>query len=69
MDERKELVEEIMMIVNEGAPMTYSASTLAVLATQESVKNLDGWEFPSGEEGSGTPGATTMWAFVWNTDQ
>jgi peptide/nickel transport system substrate-binding protein len=68
-DERKELVEEIMMIVNENAPMTYSASTLAVLATQESVKNLDGWEFPSGEEGSGTPGATTMWAFVWNTDQ
>lgn len=68
-DERKQLVEDIMLIVNENAPMTYSASTLAVLATQESVKNLDGWAFPSGAEGSGTPGATTMWAFVWNTQQ
>jgi len=67
-EERKAIVEEISMTVNENFPMTYHGSTLAVLGTQEAVKNLDGWTFPDGAEGNGISGATTMWAFVWTTE-
>ena len=67
-EERKAIVEEISMTINENFPMTYHGSTLAVLGTQEAVKNLDGWTFPEGAEGSGISGATTMWGFVWTTE-
>jgi peptide/nickel transport system substrate-binding protein len=66
-DERKDLVSDISMTINEGYPLSYYGSTLAVLAAQDHVKNVDGWTFPDGTEGGGTPGATTMWAYVWNT--
>jgi peptide/nickel transport system substrate-binding protein len=66
-DERKALVEDISMIVNEKFPFTYHGATLAVLAAQDAVKGLDAWTFPDGKKGSGTPGATTMWGFVWTT--
>lgn len=68
-DERKALVEEISMTINEGYPLSYYGSTLAVLAAQDYVKNVDGWTFPDGVGGVGTPGATTHWAFVWTTEQ
>jgi peptide/nickel transport system substrate-binding protein len=67
LDERKDLVSDISMTINEGYPLSYYGSTLAVLAAQDDVKNIDGWTFPEGAKGNGTPGATTMWAFVWNT--
>ena len=67
LDERKGLVSDISMTINEGYPLSYYGSTLAVLAAQDDVKNIDGWTFPEGAKGNGTPGATTMWAFVWNT--
>jgi ABC-type transport system substrate-binding protein len=67
LDERKGLVSDISMTINEGYPLSYYGSTLAVLAAQDDVKNIDGWTFPEGTKGNGTPGATTMWAFVWNT--
>lgn len=66
--ERQRLVEEISMTVNENFPMTYHGSTLAVLGARDVVKNLAGWTFPDGTEGSGVPGATTMWGFVWTTE-
>ena len=68
LDERKALVEEISMTINEGFPLSYYGSTLAVLAAQDYVKNVDGWTFPDGVRGIGTPGATTHWAFVWRTE-
>lgn len=68
LEERQALVEEISMIVNESFPMTYHGSTLSVLGARDAVKNLDGWSFPDGADGSGTPGATTMWGFVWTTE-
>jgi peptide/nickel transport system substrate-binding protein len=67
-EERKGLVEEISTTINEGFPMTYHGSTLSVLGTQEAVKGLAAWTFPDGSEGSGVPGATTMWGFVWTTE-
>jgi peptide/nickel transport system substrate-binding protein len=67
-DERRELVEQVSMTVNENFVMSYHGSTLAVLAAQDFVKNVDGWTFPDGTEGTGTPGATTHWAFVWTTE-
>ena len=67
-DERKQYVEEISTIVNENFPMNYHGSTLAVLAARDYVKNVDGWTFPDGTEGTGTPGATTHWGFVWTTE-
>jgi peptide/nickel transport system substrate-binding protein len=67
-DERKQLVEEIMLTVNEHYPVTYSGSTLAAVAVREHVKNLDGWTFPDGTPGSGVPGATVMWGHVWTTE-
>lgn len=67
LEERQALVEEISMTVNENFPMNYHGSTLSVLAARDVVKNLDGWTFPDGTVGSGVPGATTMWAFVWTT--
>ena len=67
-EERQGLVEDVMMTVNENFPLQYHGNTLAVLAAQDYVKNVDGWTFPDGAEGTGTPGATTHWAFVWTTE-
>ena len=66
--ERQSLVEDILTTVNENFAMTYHGSTLSVLGTQEAVKGLASWTFPDGTEGSGVPGATTMWGFVWTTE-
>lgn len=63
--QRKQIVEDIMTIVNENYPMAYYGSTLAVLAARDDVKGIDAWTFPDGTKGSGVPGATTHWAFVW----
>ncbi|MBN2624453.1 MAG: hypothetical protein JXA83_13835 [Acidimicrobiales bacterium] len=68
LEERRGLVEEISLTVNENVPMTYHGSTLAVLGARDAVKGLDAWTFPDGGEGSGTPGATTMWGAVWTTE-
>ena len=68
MDERKAYVEEIMTVANENVPVTFTGSTLTVVAARDVVKNLDGWTFPDGTEGNGVPEATTMWGFVWTTE-
>jgi peptide/nickel transport system substrate-binding protein len=67
LEERQAVVEEISMTVNENFPMTYHGSTLSVLAARDVVKNVDGWTFPDGTPGSGVPGGTAMWGFVWTT--
>jgi peptide/nickel transport system substrate-binding protein len=67
-EQRKALVEEIMLTVNENFPLTYHGATLQTLGVRDVVKNLDGWTFPDGTEGTGTVGATTMWGFVWTTE-
>ncbi|HET6953751.1 MAG TPA: ABC transporter substrate-binding protein [Acidimicrobiales bacterium] len=66
-EQRKQIVEDISLTVNEAFPMAYYGSTLAVLAARDDVKGIDAWTFPDGTEGSGVPGGTTHWAFVWKT--
>jgi peptide/nickel transport system substrate-binding protein len=66
-EERRGLVEEIMTVVNENVPMTYSGQTLAVVAAQDTVKGLDSWTYPDGSPGDTSPQGTTVWANVWTT--
>jgi peptide/nickel transport system substrate-binding protein len=63
--DRKAAVEEILVVLAEGVPNTFTAGTLTVLAVRDSVKGVDGWTFPDGTAGEGVPGATTMWGHVW----
>jgi peptide/nickel transport system substrate-binding protein len=64
-DERIAAVDEIAMVVAEEVPLTFSGSTLMIIAVREEVKNVDGWTFPDGSEGSGNDSATSMWGHVW----
>src|SRR5690606_17909518 len=68
-EERKQLVEDIMLTVNEHYPSTYSGSTLAAGAVQQHVNNLDGWTFPDGTPGTGVPGAAGVGGRVWTTEE
>lgn len=58
-------VEAIGLLLAEEVPNTFTGGTLTVIAVREAVKNIDGWVFPDGVEGNGTPGATVMWGHVW----
>jgi peptide/nickel transport system substrate-binding protein len=66
-DERKDAVERIGLVLTENAPNTFTAGTLSTLAARDYVKNIDGWEFPNGDKGEGVISGYTMWAFVWRT--
>jgi peptide/nickel transport system substrate-binding protein len=66
--ERQQLVEEIMTVVNENFAMTYSGGTLAAVAVQDHVKNVDGWAYPDGSEGGTVTQATVQWGDVWTTE-
>ncbi|MGY1755251.1 ABC transporter substrate-binding protein [Blastococcus sp. SYSU D01042] len=65
---RKAAVEEIGLILNENVPNAFSGGTLTVLATQEAVRNLDGWTFPDGTMGNGANASTAMWGHVWRVE-
>ncbi|WP_040339604.1 ABC transporter substrate-binding protein [Candidatus Blastococcus massiliensis] len=67
-DARKAAVEEIGLILNENVPNAFSGGTLTVLATDESIRNLDGWTFPDGTKGNGANASTAMWAHVWRVE-
>ncbi|WP_255522680.1 ABC transporter substrate-binding protein [Blastococcus sp. TML/C7B] len=67
-DARKAAVEEIGLVLNENVPNAFSGGTLTVLATDESVRNLDGWTFPDGTMGNGANASTAMWGHVWRVE-
>ncbi|MGY1755229.1 ABC transporter substrate-binding protein [Blastococcus sp. SYSU D01042] len=64
-DERKAAAEAISLVLAEEVPVTFTGGTLTVIAVREEVKNVDGWVFPDGSEGNGTPDGTAMWGHVW----
>jgi peptide/nickel transport system substrate-binding protein len=64
-EERKEAAEAISLVLAEEVPITLTGGTLTVIAVREEVKNVDGWVFPDGSEGNGTPDGTAMWGHVW----
>jgi peptide/nickel transport system substrate-binding protein len=68
LDARKEAVAAISLDISENLPNLFTGYTLTDVAVQDSVKNVDGWEFPDGTKGDGVPGAQTMWVSVWVTD-
>jgi peptide/nickel transport system substrate-binding protein len=49
-------------------PITFTGGTLSVIAVKDVIKNVDGWVFPDGSEGNGTPDGTAMWGHVWDTE-
>lgn len=67
LEERRRLVEEVMMLLNENVPAAYLGQTLAVVAARDTVKNLDGWTYPDGSRGNTIPQGTVMWSHVWTT--
>jgi peptide/nickel transport system substrate-binding protein len=56
-EERKELYSQIMVRINEQAPVWYSGGTATLVAVDENIRGVDDWTLPSGSLGNGTPGA------------
>jgi len=58
-EERKALYSQIMVRINEQAPVWYSGGTATMLATVPAIRGVNNWTMPSGDLGDGTPGALT----------
>jgi peptide/nickel transport system substrate-binding protein len=67
-EERKAAAEEVSLVLAEQVPVTFTGGTLTVVAVRDVIKNVDGWVFPDGSEGNGTPDGTAMWGHVWSTE-
>lgn len=67
-ERRYATVEEIMMLLAEQVPNTWTGSTPAAVAVQPRVRNIMGWRFPDGTLGDGMPVAQVSWAQVWMLD-
>jgi peptide/nickel transport system substrate-binding protein len=67
-DVRYEAVENIMMLLTEQVPNTWTGSTPAAVAVNPRVRNIMGWTFPDGTMGDGMPVAQVSWAQVWMLD-
>ncbi|MDT0275298.1 ABC transporter substrate-binding protein [Blastococcus goldschmidtiae] len=67
-EERKAAAEAISLVLAENVPVTFTGGTLTVVAVDDAVKNVDGWVFPDGSEGNGTPDGTAMWGHVWKAE-
>lgn len=65
---RKAVVEEIMLLLAEQVPNTWTGSTPAAVAAQPRVRNIRDWTFPDGTLGDGMPVAQVSWAQVWMLD-
>jgi peptide/nickel transport system substrate-binding protein len=59
-EERKQLYSQIMVRINEQAPVWYSGGTATLIATDENIRGVNNWTLPSGSLGNGTPGALTF---------
>ncbi len=58
-EERKALYSQIMVRINEQAPVWYSGGTATMIATVPEIRGVNNWTLPSGSLGDGTPGAVT----------
>jgi peptide/nickel transport system substrate-binding protein len=56
-EERKALYSQIMVRINEQAPVWYSGGTATLVATDENIRTVNNWTLPNGNLGNGTPGA------------
>jgi peptide/nickel transport system substrate-binding protein len=54
-EERKALYSQIMVRINEQAPVWYSGGTATLVATDENIRGVDNWTLPDGDLGNGTP--------------
>jgi len=58
-EERKALYSQIMVRINEQAPVWYSGGTATMLAAVPAIRGVNNWTMPSGDLGDGTAGAVT----------
>jgi peptide/nickel transport system substrate-binding protein len=61
-------VEQIMLLLAEQVPNTWTGSTPAAVAANPRVRNISDWTFPDGRLGDGMPVAQVSWAQVWMLD-
>ena len=64
-EERKQLYSQIMVRINEQAPVWYSGGTATLIASDENIVGIDSWTMPSGNAGDGTPGALTYFTEIY----
>jgi peptide/nickel transport system substrate-binding protein len=64
-EERKRLYSQIMVRINEQAPVWYSGGTATLIASDENIVGIDSWTMPSGNAGDGTPGALTYFTEIY----
>jgi peptide/nickel transport system substrate-binding protein len=68
-EERKELYKQIMIRINEQAPVWYSGGTATLIVAEENIRGINNWTLPSGNLGNGTPGALTFFTQVFISGQ
>ncbi len=68
-EQRYAAVENILMLLAEQVPNTWTGSTPSAVAANPKVRNLRDWTFPDGRLGDGMPVAQVSWAQVWITDE
>ena len=64
-EERKALYSQIMVRINEQAPVWYSGGTATLIAADENIRGINNWTLPSGSLGNGTPGALTYFTSIF----
>lgn len=64
-EQRYAAVENILMLLVEQVPNTWTGSTPSAVAANPKVRNLRDWTFPDGRLGDGMPVAQVSWAQVW----
>lgn len=67
-EKRWAAVEEIMMLLTEEVPNTWTGSTPSAVAVNPRVRNIKDWTFPDGRLGDGMPVGQVSWAQVWMLD-
>jgi peptide/nickel transport system substrate-binding protein len=64
-EERKALYSQIMVRINEQAPVWYSGGTATLVATDENIRGVNSWTLPNGDLGNGTPGALVFFTEIF----
>lgn len=67
--QRYQAVEQILLLLAEQVPNTWTGSTPAAVAANPRVRNLRDWTFPDGHPGDGMPVAQVSWAQVWMLEE
>lgn len=67
-DVRYEAVENIMTILAENIPHTWTGNTPTTVGAQAGLMNVAGWAFPDGTLGDGHPMTVVQWGQVWLED-